>query len=384
MCVRVCVCVCVSPPLLLLLYINVCVCVCSQGVVEEGRGRPASKVSKIAGMFQAGGGGGGGGGGGDEGVGVGVGVGVGEGGPAPATVVRTESHLARFNTARALFEKMGQGEARPAAPRAPTTIPAPTPTPVPAPAFVKAAPAKVEPEVPKSIAARVCVGLGRRPLGDGVDNTHLSPRGDSLSPASSRSASPSPARPAANGHAHPEDAPRAGLGGLVGLRRPGSASSRSLSASSTDSESQQRRWPPPARPPDQPDPARRWPPGRSTEPPRTNGEGVRRASRPEKPLKPECLERRGDGGGGGGGGAAGPGGHDAHQELLARHKNWFQSFSKNRTSASGPGRPPSPSKGDARPTSPTKSDGGVPPSPAKDEARPEDWRAALTSRMEQR
>ncbi|MPC78465.1 hypothetical protein E2C01_072952 [Portunus trituberculatus] len=297
----------------------------------------------------------------------GGGGGAGESGPAAATVVRTESHLARFNTARALFEKMGQGEARPVAPRANAT----------APAVVKAPPAKAEPEVPRGVATRGGVGSVRRPLGDGGDS-HLSPRGDSLSPASSRSTSPSPARPAANGHAHHEEGPRTGLASLGGLRRPGSASSRSLSASSTDSDPPQRRWPPAraADPPaDQPDPARRWPPpARGTEPPRTNGEGVRRASRPEKPVKPESLEKR-----------APAGGHDAHQELLARHKNWFQSFAKNRSTTAAPGRPLSPSKGDARPASPTKSDGGgAPLSPAKEEPRCDDWRAALSSRPDLR
>ncbi|XP_050697654.1 translation initiation factor IF-2-like [Eriocheir sinensis] len=267
----------------------------TKGVVEEGRGRPASKVSKIAGMFQAGGGG-------EEGCGGG---GAGEGGapsgPSAATVVRTESHLARFNTARALFEKMGQGDARPQRTRT-------------------AAPAT-------------------------ASLTNKAP--------------PSPARPAANGHAHHDDGSRGGLAGLGGLRRPGSASSRSLSASSTDSDPPGRRWPPsaraadpadPSRPAEQPD-ARRWPPHRAADPPhraadppRTNGEGtgVRRSSRPEKPAKPDTLADR----------RAAAASHDAHQELLARHKNWFQSFAKNRPS--GPGRPPSPGKADPRPASPTQ------------------------------
>ncbi|RXG70870.1 hypothetical protein Avbf_01728 [Armadillidium vulgare] len=60
---------------------------------DENKGRTASKVSKIATMFQC----------------------PSENeekderdGPGSATVVRTESHVARFNTARALFEKMAE------------------------------------------------------------------------------------------------------------------------------------------------------------------------------------------------------------------------------------------------------------------------------------
>ncbi|XP_050707600.1 integumentary mucin C.1-like [Eriocheir sinensis] len=307
-------------------------------------------------MFQAGGGG-------EEGCGGG---GAGEGGapsgPSAATVVRTESHLARFNTARALFEKMGQGDARPQRTR--------TAAPATASLTNKAPPAKAEPEAPRGVAVRAGVGRG----GDCL----LSPQGDSLSPSSSRSASPSPARPAANGHAHHDDGSRGGLAGLGGLRRPGSASSRSLSASSTDSDPPGRRWPPsaraadpadPSRPAEQPD-ARRWPPHRAADPPhraadppRTNGEGtgVRRSSRPEKPAKPDTLADR----------RAAAASHDAHQELLARHKNWFQSFAKNRQS--GPGRPPSPGKADPRPASPTKGEA------TRGEPRPEDWRAALNT-----
>ncbi|XP_063602193.1 WAS/WASL-interacting protein family member 1-like isoform X2 [Penaeus indicus] len=387
------------------------------GVVEEGRGRAsASKVSKIAGMFQGGGGGGGGGGNGGGGGGGGGSVrGVAgdddaapggsqeASGPQHATVVRTESHLARFNTARALFEKMGQSEGGIAQPPRAAPSSAALSARVPPPAGfggkVGAGLAKAQ-DKGESEAKRAGVTVGRvgaathqfgrrsgseeRPggLGSRVG------RGESLSPArslggastsSSRSGSPSPAR--TNGHAHHSDQDSGGggpgggtgaggelVGGLAGLRRPGSSSSRSLSTSSTESEPTPRRWPPHAASssgrPAAPHPADASGTSSSCAAAPSRPETfksdltaeLRRAPRPEKPekpAKPESLDRRAST-------------HEQHQELIARHKNWFQSFSKSRSSPTA-----SPSKPDCRPTSPSKAAEWEPrpPSPSKADGR---------------
>ncbi|XP_071544343.1 uncharacterized protein Spn isoform X4 [Panulirus ornatus] len=358
------------------------------GVVEEGRGRvtTSSKVSKIAGMFQGGGGGRGppeddpptatttatttttttttAGGGGD-------------GGPSHATVVRTESHLARFNNARALFEKMGQGEApQPKVAVASKVVPAAVFTKGEVKGEVKVV-SKFETKLESSSVEgkRSSSTTTTRP---GVTPHHIrratlgdttaceerglgrSPRGESISPArslggeasssSSRSPSPSPSR-TTNGHAHHSEQEGAGGNtgvslGVVGLRRPGSSSSRSLSTSSTESDP----------------PARRWPPGKLTDSrvssrTETMASDLRR-TKPEKPAKPESLERK-------------MSSHEQHQELIARHKNWFQAFSKNRSPASSPikgePRPGSPSKCEVTPLLMTKSEEGRPTSPSKPE-----------------
>ncbi|XP_068231055.1 LOW QUALITY PROTEIN: uncharacterized protein [Palaemon carinicauda] len=397
-----------------------------QGVVEEGRGRgtSSSKVSKIAGMFQGG-------------VGGGVAVGGSSSssssraapaedemassgssshdGPHHATVVRTESHLARFNNARALFEKMGQGEA-PSAPAQPRLVAA---KPVASSrGEAKLSDLKTETKLSKfeskvdtsKAETRKITGPSsrthltshhlRRPHGGGGGSSSSDERGgrgESISPArsiggtsssSSRSASPSPAR-TTNGHAHHSDQETGGIVGggvgtatvgvssVLGLRRPGSAtSSRSLSTSSTESE-----------------PPRRWPPGKVSsasststsstavadsnvtsrlaslkagDPAKSDGSNSDlRKLKPEKPAKPEGLDRR-------------ISAHEQHQELINRHKNWFQTFSKNRSPASSPVKP------DSRPESPNKAE-GRPTSPGKaEDALKSEWKSTQPSKSELR
>ncbi|XP_069954876.1 uncharacterized protein Spn isoform X15 [Cherax quadricarinatus] len=411
-----------------------------QGVVEEGRGRAttSSKVSKIAGMFQ---------GGGSSSGGVrptsdddsstaasssSSTTGGGSDGPSHATVVRTESHLARFNNARALFEKMGQGEVsqpKVAIPTklAPSVVPTKVvPTAVPAKLAPVVIPAKTEMKVVSRFEAKMdtvpsearkssvsttttttitttttTMQAGvtslhlRRTFGDGYSSEERgrgrSPREESISPArsvgeasssSSRSTSPSPAR-TTNGHAHHQDV-GGGLVGIglgvagLGMRRPGSASSRSLSTSSTESE-----------------PPRRWPPKTSDCKLITRPEAFKselstlelRKAKPEKPLKPESLERKFST-------------HEQHQELIARHKNWFQSFSKNRSPASSPSksepRPTSPSKAEVMPSLLARSEEGRPTSPLKVEVLPSvlegrpispvktDWRSTHVTKLDLR
>ncbi|XP_066987186.1 uncharacterized protein [Macrobrachium rosenbergii] len=399
-----------------------------QGVVEEGRGRAtsSSKVSKIAGMFQGGGGGGAGVAsstrGAPEDETAPPGSSSSHDGPHHATVVRTESHLARFNNARALFEKMGQGEAT--APGQPRLVAAKAS--LSSRGEPKSSDGKTEAKIPKfetkvdtsKTETKKITGPStrtpltshhlRRPPGGGGGSSSSDERGgraESISPArsiggtsssSSRSASPSPAR-TTNGHAHHSDQETGGVGagsagaatagiGVLGLRRPGSASSRSLSTSSTESE-----------------PPRRWPPGKVSSSSSTSsktsasstaavdsnvtskvtsfkGDSGKsdsaaaisdlRKLKPEKPAKPEGLERR-------------ISAHEQHQELIARHKNWFQTFSKNRSPASSPVKP------DSRPESPNKAE-GRPPSPCKAEevktvlSSKSEWRSTQPSKSEQR
>ncbi|ROT66516.1 hypothetical protein C7M84_015464 [Penaeus vannamei] len=219
-------------------------CLSFQGVVEEGRGR--ASASKEA------------------------------SGPQHATVVRTESHLARFNTARALFEKMGQSEGGigqpPRAAPASAALSARVPPPAGFGGKVGAGLAKGEGEAKKAGAAVSRVGAAAHPFGR-------------------RSGSE---------------------------ERPGGLGSRTFKSDLTAE--------------------------------------LRRAARPEKPekpAKPESLDRRAST-------------HEQHQELIARHKNWFQSFSKSRSSPTA-----SPSKPDYRPTSPSKAAEWEqrPPSPSKADGR---------------
>nr|XP_027226695.1 uncharacterized protein LOC113818709 [Penaeus vannamei] len=304
-------------------------------------------------------------------------------GPQHATVVRTESHLARFNTARALFEKMGQSEGGigqpPRAAPASAALSARVPPPAGFGGKVGAGLAKGEGEAKKAGAAVSRRGAPRRP------RLSRRPRRVAFARAvpgrrlrlvlALRLPQPRPHQrtrpPQRPGQRRGRVRGRAGGGpgenswvALAGLRRPGSSSSRSLSTSSTESEPTPRRWPPHAA---SSGGRARTPPrlalvlvGRRALAPETFKSDLtaelRRAARPEKPekpAKPESLDRRAST-------------HEQHQELIARHKNWFQSFSKSRSSPTA-----SPSKPDYRPTSPSKAAEWEqrPPSPSKADGR---------------